>query len=472
MNRRTSLLVTTAFLAGAIAAGPVAHLLLPRLAPNAAFAATDNDAGDRAQSLALFGQVLERVRADYVDPVKTSKLIDYALNGMLSGLDPHSGYMDAKQWHEMELETQGHFGGLGMTVTGEDGVLKVIAPLDDTPAARAGIKAGDLITSVNGKTIEGLTLEEAVDKLRGPPNTQVSLTIKREGTDTPISLTLTREIIHMDVVKSRRFGDVGYIRLSVFNDETDRGLRAALAGFRKSGGKLGGLVIDLRNNPGGLLDQAVAVANDFLNSGEIVSTHGRHSDDDHAWYAKPGDLTNGIPVVVLINDGSASASEIVAGALQDDHRAVLLGTRSFGKGSVQTLYPLDNGGAIRLTTARYYTPDGRSIQGEGVIPNVVVHESDAPEPSFVPEHESDLNNTLGVPAGQAEKMTRAPVAAAAGLADKPPKDWPKYDPDKPDTDFQLHQAIVLLHRMMPSPANVVPTGQKVLPRQSAPRSPA
>jgi carboxyl-terminal processing protease len=471
MNRRTSLLVATAFVAGAVAVGPAARLLLPRFGANTAFADTVSYPDARAQSLTLFGQVLERVRSDYVVPVKTSTLIDYALDGMLSGLDPHSGYMDAKQWHEMQLETQGHFGGLGMTVTGEGGLLKVIAPIDGTPAARAGIKSGDLITSVDGKTIEGLSLEEAVDKLRGAPDTKVTLTLKRTGDSTPIVLTLTREIIHMEVVKSRREGDIGYVRLSVFNDDTDRDLRAAMAGFRKSGGRLAGLVIDLRNNPGGLLDQAVAVADDFINSGEIVSTHGRQSDDDHAWYARPGDLAAGLPVIVLINSGSASASEIVAGALQDDHRAVLLGTRSFGKGSVQTLYPLDNGGAIRLTTARYYTPDGRSIQGEGIVPDVVVHESDTPEPSFVPEHESDLNNTLGIAPDQAEKMTRPPLPIAAGLADKPPAGWPKFDQDKPDTDFQLHQAIVLLHRMAAAPATLVPTGQKV-PRQTVSRSPA
>jgi carboxyl-terminal processing protease len=470
MNRRTSLLLATAFIAGAVATGPATRLLLSRLVPQAAYASPIGHPDNRAQALALFGQVLERVQADYVEPVKTSTLIDHALDGMLTGLDPHSGYMDAKQWHEMQLETEGHFGGLGMTVTGEGGTLKVIAPIDDTPAARAGIKAGDLITSVDGKTVEGLTLQEAVDRLRGPPNTQVSLAIKREGDPSPIMLTLTREIIHMDVVKSRKEGDIGYIRLSVFNDDTDRGLRAALTGFRKSGGKLAGLVIDLRNNPGGLLDQAIAVADDFLNSGEIVSTRGRLADDDHAWYAKPGDLGGGLPIVVLINEGSASASEIVAGALQDDHRAIVLGTRSFGKGSVQTLYPLDNDGAIRLTTARYFTPDGRSIQGEGIIPDVVIHESDKREPSFGPEHESDLNNTLGLAPGQAEATTRPPLVIAAGLADKPPPDWPKYDVNKPETDFQLHQAIALLKRMTAAPA-VVPTGQKT-PRQTVARSPA
>ncbi len=425
----------------------------------------------RAQSLALFGQVLERVRADYVDPVKTSTLIHYALDGMLSGLDPHSGYMDAKQWHEMQLETQGHFGGLGMTVTGEGGLLKVIAPIDGTPAARAGIKPGDLITTVDGKTIEGLTLQEAVDKLRGPPNTQVKLTIKREGDADPDPADAdARDHPHGGGQGAARWRYRLCAAERVQRRHRPRPARGA-GGVPQVGGKLAGLVIDLRNNPGGLLDQAIAVADDFLNSGEIVSTHGRLSDDDHAWYAKPGDLSGGLPIVVLINDGSASASEIVAGALQDDRRAVLLGTRSFGKGSVQTLYPLDNEGAIRLTTARYFTPDGRSIQGEGIIPDVVVHESDTPEPSFVPEHESDLNNTLGIAPGQAEKMTRPPLPIAAGLADKPPKDWPKLDANKPETDFQLHQALILLQRMTAGPGNVVPTGQKA-PRQPLARSPA
>jgi carboxyl-terminal processing protease len=284
-------------------------------------------------------------------------------------------------------------------------------------------------------------------------------------------MTLMREIIHMDVVKSRREGDIGYVRLSVFNDETDRGLRSAIADFRKSG-KFDGLILDLRNNPGGLLDQAVDVADDLLNGGKIVSTHGRLGDDDHAWFAHSGEIVgNQMPVVVLINDGSASASEIVAGALQDDSRAVVLGTRSFGKGSVQTLFPLDNGGAIRLTTARYYTPNGHSIQNEGIIPDVVVHESDKPEPSFVPEHESDLNNTLNVPKDKAALMKRPALPIAAGLADKPSADWPKYDPTKPATDFQLHQATILLHRMIAQPGSVVPTGQKVAPR-TVPRQPA
>jgi carboxyl-terminal processing protease len=470
MNYRTSMMAVTAFVAGVVAAGPATRLLPPRLAPNAAFADTVSQSADALRALALFGKALKLVQADYVEPVKTSTLIHYALDGMLGGLDPHSAYMDPDEWHEMQLDTQGHFGGLGMTVTAADGVLKVIAPLDGTPAAQAGIKAGDLITSVDGKTVEGLTLEEAVDKLRGPPGTDVRLTIERHGDTSPIVLTLVRKVIQMQVVTSRRDGDIGYVRLTMFNDDTDRGLRAALAGFRKSGGRLAGLVIDLRNNPGGLLTQAVAVADDFLQGGEIVSTRGRQPADDHAWYAKPGDLSGGIPIVVLINDGSASASEIVAGALQDDGRAVLLGTRSFGKGSVQTLLPLDNGGAIRLTTARYFTPDGRSIQDEGIVPDVVVHAADTPEPGFGPAHESDLNHTLGIAPGEAEKMTRPALAIAAGLADRPPPGWPTYDPDKPATDFQLHQATILLHRMVAASASAGSVG-RTAPGPTAARGP-
>jgi carboxyl-terminal processing protease len=447
MNRRSILFLSAAFLSGAFFAGPAAHVFVPRLA--AAYADVLPPSDDKARDLALFGEVMARIQADYVEPVTTGRLIHNALNGMLSGLDPHSGYLDARQWHEMQVETRGRFGGLGMTVTGEDGLLKVVSPIDGTPAARAGIKPGDLITAVDGKTIEGLTLTEAVDRLRGPPDTQVHITIKRQGDPKPIELTLTREIIHMQVVKSQLYGNIGYVRLAEFNDETDRGLRDAIAAFRKQdGSKLDGLILDLRNNPGGLLDQAVAVADDFLTSGKIVSTKGRQPDDTQVWRARGGDLLHGLPIVVMINDGSASASEIVSGALQDHHRAVLLGTRSFGKGSVQTLFPLRNGGAIRLTTARYYTPDGRSIQGKGIEPDVVVHESDNPQPEFGPAHEWDLNNTISNSGGVTNVSPRRPdLPIAAGIPDKPPKDWPKLDPAKPDTDFQLHEALILARRM-------------------------
>ena len=447
MNRRNILLLSAAFLTGAVFAGPGAHVFVPRLA--AAYANVLPQSDSRARELALFGEVMARVQADYVEPVTTKTLIHNALNGMLSGLDPHSGYLDSKQWHEMQVETRGRFGGLGMTVTGEDGLLKVVSPIDGTPAARAGIKPGDLITAVDGKTIEGLTLTEAVDRLRGQPDTKVRITIKRAGDPKPIELTLMREIIHMQVVKSHLYGNIGYVRLAEFNDETDRGLRDAIAAFRKrDGSKLDGLILDLRNNPGGLLDQAVAVSDDFLTSGKIVSTKGRQPDDSQVWRARGGDILHGLPVVVMINNGSASASEIVSGALQDHHRAVLLGTNSFGKGSVQTLFPLRNGGAIRLTTARYYTPDGRSIQGKGIEPDVVVHASDHPQPAFGPAHEWDLNNTISNSGGVTVAPPRHPaLPVAEGIPEKPPADWPKFDPTKPDTDFQLHEALVLVRRI-------------------------
>ena len=459
MKRRTGLFLAVAFLAGAALTGPVWRLAAPRLGLPMAFAETSD-----SRSFALFGEVLQKVQADYVEPVSTSTLVHKALSGMLSGLDPHSSYLDAKQWHEMQVETRGRFGGLGMTVTSAGGALKVISPIDGTPAARAGIKPGDLIAAVDGKTIEGLSLSDAVEKLRGAPDTQVRITIRREGDPKPLELTLTREIIHVEVVKSRRYGDIGYIRLSEFNDEADRALRAALVSLQKAPGpKLAGIVLDLRNNPGGLLDQAVAVADDFLPGGEIVSTHGRQSDDDRTWYAREGDLTRGLPMVALINNGSASAAEIVAGALQENHRALLLGTRSFGKGSVQTLFPLRGEGAIRLTTARYYTPGGRSIQGDGIEPDVVVQSSDTPEPTFGPAHESDLNNVLRNPNAPPTEQTRRPPPIAESITAKPPKGWPTYDATKPDTDFQLHQALTLM-RLMTGGGSATP------PRPSRPVS--
>ena len=443
MSYRTGLLVATAFVAGLGIAGPGSGML-ERLGLTPGFAQAAPD--DRGHELSLFGEVLARVQSDYVEPVTTRKLIRSALTGMLAGLDPHSAYMDPKEWRDMQTETRGRFGGLGMEVTESGGLVKVISPIDGTPAARAGIKPGDLITAADGKTLMGLTLSQAVDKLRGPPDTKVTLTVKRTGDDKPLELTLTREIIHMQVAKSHLYGDIGYVRLSLFNDDTDEALRQAVAGFRKErGNQLRGIVLDLRNNPGGLLDQAVDVADDFLNKGTIVSTHGRHGVDDHVWKAGIGDIAGGLPVVVLVNNGSASASEIVSGALQDNGRALILGTRTFGKGSVQTLFPLRGEGAIRLTTARYYTPDGRSIQGQGITPDVVVHESDTPVASFGPAHETDLNNTL--PNGEKAAPPRPPVPLAAGIPDKPPAGWPKFDASRPDTDFQLQQALKLVRAL-------------------------
>jgi carboxyl-terminal processing protease len=412
-------------------------------------AAQGTDQQQTYQLLSLFSNVLDRVRADYVEPVGDRALITNALNGMLTGLDPHSAYMTDQQWHDMETETSGKFGGIGLEVTDNGGLLQVISPIDGTPAAAAGLLPGDLITAVDGKTVEGLSLNDAVAEMRGAPDTAVHLIVKREGVADPINVTLTRQIIHVETVKSRLVDDVGVIRISEFTERTDPGVRAALKSLRaQAGGHLRGLVLDLRNDPGGLLDQAIAVSNDFLPTGGIVSTRGRHSDDNQSWSAKASDdVSGGLPVVVLTNNGTASASEIVAGALQDNHRALVLGTQSFGKGSVQTILPLAGNGAIRLTTARYYTPSGRSIQGVGITPNVTVEESRTPAPHFAPEHEADLQHILSVP-GEAKPAPPPPPADMPSIAQQipklPPENWPKFDPAKPATDFQLQQGLVLV----------------------------
>jgi carboxyl-terminal processing protease len=402
--------------------------------------------------LTLFNTVLERVRADYVEPIPDRTLMENALNGMLTGLDPHSAYMTARQWDDMQTETSGKFGGIGLEVTDNGGLLQVISPIDGTPAAEAGLLPGDLITAVDGKTVQGLSLNDAVAEMRGSPNTMVRLIVKREGVTDPIAVTLTRKIIQVETVKSRLIGDIGVIRISEFTERTDPGVRAAMKSLRaEAGGHLNGLILDLRNDPGGLLDQAIAVSNDFLSSGGIVSTRGRHSDDDQSWSAKAGDdISGGLPIVVLTNNGSASASEIVAGALQDNHRGLVLGTQSFGKGSVQTIFPLDGNGAMRLTTARYYTPSGRTIQGVGITPNVVVEASRTPAPHFAPEHEADLQHVLSVPG--ADKVAPPPPPAdlpaiAQQIPKLPPENWPKLDPNKPATDFQLQQGLVLVRAL-------------------------
>ena len=417
-----------------------------------AAAAQGIDPAPTYRLLTLFNNVLERVQADYVEPVSGKTLIDNALNGMLTGLDPHSAYMTQAQWRDMQSETSGQFGGIGLEVTENGGLLQVVSPIDDTPAAAAGLKPGDLITAVNGKTVEGLSLNDAVTEMRGPPNTVLHLIVKRAGVDAPVVLTLTRQIIHIETVKSRLAGDIGVIRVSEFTEQTDSGVHKALKSLRaESGGHLRGLILDLRNDPGGLLDQAVAVSNDFLNSGGIVSTRGRHPDDNQSWSAKPSnDVSGNLPVVVLTNNGTASAAEIVAGALQDDRRALVLGTQSFGKGSVQTLFPLPGYGAIRLTTARYYTPSGRSIQGVGITPNVEVEETRDPAPHFAPEHEADLRHTLTTP--DATKSVPAPPSAdlpavAQQIPKLPPENWAKLDTTKPATDFQLQQGLVLVRAM-------------------------
>ncbi len=334
-------------------------------------------ASDTYRQLNLFGDVFERVRADYVDKPDDSKLVESAINGMLAGLDPHSSYMDPKSFRDMQVQTRGEFGGLGIEVTMEDGLIKVVAPIDDTPAAKAGILANDIITMLDDEAVQGMTLNQAVDKMRGPVNTKIKLTIMRKGVDKPVVVNITRDIIRVKSVRSHPEGtDVGYIRITQFNEQTTDGLKEAISDLKNQLGtdKVKGYILDLRNNPGGLLDQAISVSNAFLNKGEIVSTRGRSSDETQRFNARPGgDLTGGKPLIVLINGGSASASEIVAGALQDHKRATLVGTRSFGKGSVQTIIPLGAGnGALRLTTARYYTPSGRSIQAKGIVPDIQV----------------------------------------------------------------------------------------------------
>jgi carboxyl-terminal processing protease len=336
-------------------------------------AASSSNTSETYNGLNLFGDVFDKVRSNYVDEVNDDTLIEGAINGMLTALDPHSNYLNAKNFNDMKVQTRGEFGGLGIEVSMENGLIKVVSPIDDTPAARAGLKPGDLITHLDGAPIQGLTLPEAVEKMRGPENSEVTLRIRREGRD-PFDVKLVRAKIKIQSVRSHlENGNIGYVRITSFNEQTDVGLNNAMKNLKQqAGNKLSGVILDLRNNPGGLLDQAVAVSDAFLEKGEIVSTRGRRADDAQRYNARPGDVANGLPMVVLINGGSASASEIVAGALQDHHRAILLGTRSFGKGSVQTIIPLPGHGAMRLTTARYYTPSGRSIQARGIDPDIIV----------------------------------------------------------------------------------------------------
>jgi carboxyl-terminal processing protease len=445
-------------LAGAFAAGIVVGPLV------GAIAQQDSGRAETYRLLQLFGDVFARVRAEYVEPVQDRDLVENAINGMLTGLDPHSAYLNPRNFRDMQVQTRGEFGGLGIEVTQEGGFIRVISPIDDTPAARAGIRPGDFITHLNGATTQGLTLQEAVDQMRGERGTQIRLTIRREGEQRPIELTITRDVIRPQVVRFRLEGnDVGYIRITSFNEQTEVNLRRAVTTLRnQAGGNLRALVLDLRNNPGGLLDQAVQVADDLLDQGEIVSTRARRNEDAQRWNARAGDITQGLPIVVLINGGSASASEIVAGALQDHRRAVVIGTRSFGKGSVQTVMPLGgNNGAIRLTTARYYTPSGRSIQSTGIEPDIEVRatRADPQQASAAParEREQDLRRSLRAESGTppAPSVQPAPLNLPAGLAERiqrqPPEGFPALDATRPETDFQLQQALVLARGLAASP---------------------
>ncbi|MGQ0673669.1 MAG: S41 family peptidase [Hyphomicrobium sp.] len=412
---------------------------------------------DLYRQLDLFGDVFERVRSDYVEKPDDTMLIESAINGMLTALDPHSSYMSPKSFRDMQVQTRGEFGGLGIEVTMENGVIKVVSPIDETPAYKAGLLANDLITHLDNDPISGLTLEQAVDKMRGPVNTTITLTVVRKGKDEPFDVKVTRDVIRINPVKAREEGDVSYIKVSTFNEQTHANLVKAMDVSKKSiGDKLKGYVIDLRNNPGGLLDQAIAVSDDFLERGAIVLTKGRNNEETQRAQARPGDSTDGKPIVILINGGSASASEIVAGALQDHKRATVIGTRSFGKGSVQTIIPLGANGAIRLTTARYYTPSNRSIQAKGIDPDIVVEQelpdelkSKTPEK---PRGEASLRGHLRNPGNGGSEVKDGDAAKDGAKEGEGAKKDEKeevsgsssYVPKEPEKDTQLQYALNLL----------------------------
>ncbi|HYA38679.1 MAG TPA: S41 family peptidase [Candidatus Methylomirabilis sp.] len=408
----------------------------------------DQDAASAAAAplpldeLRTFTEVFSRIKTDYVEPVQDKKLLEDAVQGMLAGLDPHSAYLDADSFKDMRVETEGQFGGLGIEVTMENGFVKVVSPIEDTPAARAGLKTGDLIIRLDEKAVKGLSLTDAVRMMRGKPGTDITLTVVREGMNKPLKITVTRAVIKIQSVKSRLLEPgYGYVRITQFQAGTDKSLIEAVKKLEKENkGNLRGIVLDLRNNPGGVLNSAVGVSDAFLDKGLIVYTEGRVPDSKMRLSATPGDVINGAPMVVLINGGSASASEIVAGALQDDKRAVIMGTKSFGKGSVQTIIPMSNGGALKITTARYYTPSGRSIQAEGIVPDIVTAEAKITKSETGDRlREADLARHLENDSESAK-----------------PADEPKQD-DKPDgkkkdetvktssaEDYQLQEALNLL----------------------------
>ncbi|MEC7243770.1 MAG: S41 family peptidase, partial [Pseudomonadota bacterium] len=393
------------------------------------------DSDETYRQLTLFGDVFQRVRADYVESVTDKDLIEAAINGMLTSLDPHSTYLPDDNFKKVQQQTSGKFGGLGIEVTMENGFLKVVSPIDDTPAFAAGLQPEDVILSVDDESIVGITLSEAVEKLRGPVGSQVRISVQR-AEDEPFEVSIIRDEIKIRSVRSRLYENIGYVRITTFSEQTTPGLNKAIKDLtEESGDKLTGIILDLRNNPGGLLSEAIKVSDAFLERGEIVSTRGRENSDIQHAYAGPGDITGGLPVVVLINSGSASASEIVAGALKDHRRAILMGTRSFGKGSVQTIMPMPGHGAIRLTTARYYTPSGVSIQAKGIEPDIEVALARIEELDQGPLREEDLRGALdgsndNADAKQADEKEDAPEKAA------------ETDPSK--IDYQLARALDLL----------------------------
>ena len=347
--------------------------------------------------LKFLGESIEKIKSDYVENIDNKEIVESAINGILSSLDPHSSFLNAKSLNDMKIQTKGEFGGLGIVVTMENGFVKVISPIDNTPAFKAGIKAGDYITHLDKESVVGLTLDEAVGKMRGPIGSKLKVTIGRVNTE-PFDLTIKRDIIKITSVRSKLEKDVGYIRITTFSEQTNKSTSDAIKKLKKENKDLKGFILDLRNNPGGLLEQAVAISNLFLEKGEIVSTRGRDSENQETYKAKPGDILKGLPLVVLINGGSASASEIVAGALQDHKRAIILGTQSFGKGSVQTIIPVNPFGALRMTTARYFTPSGRSIQKKGIAPDIIVEEAKVEKVNKRNgNRESDLKGALDNP---------------------------------------------------------------------------
>lgn len=469
--RRLSLLAVGAAL-GALVAGSAVEFVGPS---GATAAATDT-----YRQLNLFGDVFERIRADYVEEPDDAKLIEAAINGMLSSLDPHSSYLNAEDYQDMQVQTRGEFFGLGIEVTMENELIKVISPIDDTPADKAGILAGDVISHLDGEQVQGLTLREAVDKMRGPAHSSIVLTVLREGVPEPLQITVVRDVIRVQSVRHRVEEDVGYIRIASFSEQTMEGLERAIDDIKSqvADDKLKGYVLDLRGNPGGLLDQAVLVSDAFLERGEVVSTRGRHADEVQRFSARAGDLADGKPVIVLVNGGSASASEIVAGALQDHRRATVLGTRSFGKGSVQTIIPIGRAGAIRLTTARYFTPSGRSIQARGIEPDIEVM-PDVPDDmrEITTLSESELRGHL-LGEGEQADPEAAPAdgddaatppgdgADATAPADGSEDDEPagalsSYVPDDPKLDKQLNYAYDLLRGLQVNAAFPASAGQGI-----------
>ena len=408
------------------------------ISPVADAAKTDKKAvseEDTYELLNLFGEVLERAKNSYVDEVSDEQLIQSAINGMLVSLDPHSSYMDGKDFRYMSEQTQGKFGGLGLEVTMESGVVKVVSPIDDTPAHKAGLKPGDYIVNIDGQPVVGMTLNDAVDKMRGKVGSKVKLTIRRFN-QKPFDVTIKREEIKIQTVKSSiKSEDVAYVRITSFSDNTDKMVEKAVKDAKKKlKGNLKGIILDIRNNPGGLLDQAVSVSDLFLNQGEIVSTRSRNEEDTVKYNAKKGDIADGLPIVIIVNDGSASASEIVAGALQDHKRAVILGEKTFGKGSVQTVIPLGKHGAMRLTTARYYTPSGRSIQVKGIEPDVAV------KPAKVEEIESPFELSEGEYNNALKNDSEEKVDAKKQAAKKAEK-------EELAKDYQLARALDLVRAM-------------------------